>query len=154
MPFRPALAASIVGLVLSVACSPPADDAAADDAATAPAATAPAATQNAGSGGLVIEHLKEGSGPSPAPSDRVKVHYHGTFEDGSVFDSSVQRGQPAVFPLNRVIKCWTEGVGMMKAGGKAKLTCPPGIAYGAAGRPPQIPPSTTLYFEVELLEIQ
>ena len=104
--------------------------------------------------GLQVEHLKEGTGASPTATSRVKVHYHGTFEDGRVFDSSVQRGKPAVFPLNGVIKCWTEGLQQMKVGGKAKLTCPPAIAYGAAGRPPKIPPSTTLYFEVELLEIQ
>ncbi len=104
--------------------------------------------------GLKIEHLVEGKGASPTATSRVKVHYHGTFEDGRVFDSSVERGQPAVFPLNRVIKCWTDGLQQMKVGGKAKLTCPPEIAYGARGRPPKIPPKTTLYFEVELIEIQ
>lgn len=103
--------------------------------------------------GLVIEHLKEGTGPSPKATSVVRVHYHGTFEDGRVFDSSVQRGKPATFPLNRVIPCWTEGLQKMKVGGKAKLTCPAKIAYGARGRPPKIPPNTTLYFEVELLEI-
>lgn len=104
--------------------------------------------------GLTITHLKEGSGPSPTADDVVKVHYHGTFTDGTVFDSSVERGQPAVFPLRRVIPCWTEGVAMMKVGGKARLVCPPELAYGAAGAPPRIPPNATLQFEVELIAIQ
>jgi FKBP-type peptidyl-prolyl cis-trans isomerase FkpA len=104
--------------------------------------------------GLVITHLVEGQGAAPGPTDMVKVHYHGTFPDGSVFDSSVERGTPAQFPLNRVIPCWTEGVGMMKVGGKARLECPPDIAYGAAGAPPRIPPNATLLFEVELLGIE
>ncbi len=108
--------------------------------------------QNAAS--LQIDHITEGTGASPTATSRVKVHYHGTFEDGRVFDSSVDRGQPATFPLNRVIKCWTEGLQMMKVGGKAKLVCPPDIAYGAAGRPPKIPENATLYFEVELLAIE
>ena len=110
---------------------------------------APAAT-----GELRIEHLREGSGSSPTAADRVKVHYHGTFEDGRVFDSSVQRGEPAVFPLGGVIPCWTQGLQQMKVGGKAKLTCPPGLAYGERGAPPTIPPNATLIFEVELLAIQ
>jgi len=103
--------------------------------------------------GLEIIHVTVGTGDSPGPRDTVTVHYHGTFEDGSVFDSSVQRGQPSSFPLNRVIACWTEGVQTMKVGGKAKLVCPAEIAYGANGRPPKIPPNTTLYFDVELIEI-
>ena len=103
--------------------------------------------------GLIITELVPGNDQHPKATDTVLVHYHGTFEDGSVFDSSVQRAQPAVFPLNRVIPCWTEGLQMMKVGGKAKLTCPPGIAYGAAGRPPKIPANSTLYFEVELIEV-
>ena len=96
----------------------------------------------------------EGSGPSPTATDVVRVHYHGTFPDGQVFDSSVERGEPARFPLNRVIACWTEGVQLMKVGGKAKLVCPPEIAYGARGAPPRIPPNATLHFEVELLAIE
>ena len=95
-----------------------------------------------------------GTGPSPTARDTVLVHYHGTFADGGVFDSSVERGQPARFPLNRVIPCWTQGVQQMKVGGKAKLVCPPDLAYGAAGAPPTIPPNATLVFEVELLAIQ
>jgi FKBP-type peptidyl-prolyl cis-trans isomerase FkpA len=104
--------------------------------------------------GLVFESLKEGSGPSPSATDTVRVHYRGTLPDGKEFDSSYQRGQPAEFPLNRVIKCWTEGVQMMKPGGKARLTCPPAIAYGERGAGGVIPPNATLLFEVELLEIK
>ena len=87
------------------------------------------------------------------PTDTVKVHYHGTLRDGSVFDSSVDRGTPAQFSLNRVIPCWTEGVGMMKVGGKSKLVCPSVIAYGERGAPPKIPGNAALTFEVELIEI-
>jgi FKBP-type peptidyl-prolyl cis-trans isomerase FkpA/FKBP-type peptidyl-prolyl cis-trans isomerase FklB len=103
--------------------------------------------------GLVFISTVEGSGESPKAADKVKVHYTGTLTDGSVFDSSVQRGEPATFPLNGVIKCWTEGVQMMKVGGKAKLVCPARIAYGDQGSPPKIKPGATLVFEVELLEI-
>jgi len=105
-------------------------------------------------GGLQIEQIREGTGPSPKATDVVKVHYHGTFSDGRVFDSSVQRGEPASFPLNRVIPCWTQGLQQMKVGGKAKLTCPPELAYGEHGAPPRIPPNATLTFEVELLGIE
>src|SRR5215467_2477291 len=103
--------------------------------------------------GLIITTLKPGTGPSPKATDKVKVHYHGTLTDGTVFDSSVQRGQPIELPLNGVIKCWTEGVQMMKVGGKSKLVCPSDLAYGDQGRPPQIKPGATLVFEVELLDI-
>jgi FKBP-type peptidyl-prolyl cis-trans isomerase FkpA/FKBP-type peptidyl-prolyl cis-trans isomerase FklB len=103
--------------------------------------------------GVIVTTIKPGTGPSPAASDKVKVHYTGTLIDGTVFDSSVQRGQPATFPLNGVIKCWTEGVGTMKVGGKAKLVCPADAAYGDRGAPPKIKPGSTLVFEVELLEI-
>lgn len=103
--------------------------------------------------GLVFLSLKEGSGANPTPSDVVKVHYRGTLPDGKEFDSSYQRNEPAVFPLNRVIACWTEGVQRIKVGGKAKLTCPAQIAYGSRGAGGVIPPNATLFFEVELLEI-
>jgi FKBP-type peptidyl-prolyl cis-trans isomerase len=83
----------------------------------------------------------------------VKVHYRGTLTDGTEFDSSIKRGQPATFPLNGVIKCWTEGVQEMKVGGKSRLVCPSSAAYGDRGSPPAIPPGATLVFEVELLEI-
>src|SRR6185503_6505668 len=84
--------------------------------------------------GLVFKETKAGSGDSPKAADTVKVHYTGKLTDGTVFDSSVQRGEPATFPLNGVIKCWTEGVQKMKVGGKATLTCPSDIAYGDQGR--------------------
>ena len=103
--------------------------------------------------GLVYRSLKEGTGSSPTPTDVVKVHYRGTFTNGKEFDSSYKRGEPASFPLDRVIKCWTEGVQRMKVGGKAKLVCPPAIAYGERGAGGVIPPNATLVFEIELLGI-
>ncbi|MBB2487306.1 FKBP-type peptidyl-prolyl cis-trans isomerase [Mitsuaria sp. WAJ17] len=104
--------------------------------------------------GLVYEELKAGSGEQPTAADKVRVHYVGTFADGREFDSSVRRGQPAEFPLGKVIKCWTEGVQRMKVGGKARLTCPAAIAYGDKGAGGGfIPPGATLHFEVELLGV-
>ena len=103
--------------------------------------------------GLVFRSLKPGAGATPAATDTVKVHYTGTLMDGKVFDSSVQRGTPAEFPLNAVIPCWTEGLQKMKVGEKAKLVCPSAIAYGDAGHPPLIPGGATLVFEVELLDV-
>ena len=103
--------------------------------------------------GLVITEIKPGTGEAPKATDRVKVHYHGTLRDGTVFDSSVKRGEPATFPLNGVIPCWTEGLQLMKVGGKSKLVCPSAIAYGDRGSPPAIKPGAALVFEVELLEI-
>jgi FKBP-type peptidyl-prolyl cis-trans isomerase FkpA len=105
------------------------------------------------SSGLVFRSLKDGTGASPTASDKVKVHYRGTFLDGKEFDSSYKRGEPIEFPLNGVIKCWTEGVQRIKVGGKAKLTCPASIAYGERGAGGVIPPNATLQFEVELLAI-
>ncbi|WP_368355627.1 MULTISPECIES: FKBP-type peptidyl-prolyl cis-trans isomerase [Comamonadaceae] len=119
-------------------------------AASAAAAPAPVTTAS----GLVYESLKEGTGESPKATDVVKVHYRGTFLDGKEFDSSYKRGEPTEFPLNRVIPCWTEGVQRMKPGGKARLTCPPAIAYGAAGAGGVIPPNATLRFEVELVSVR
>lgn len=101
--------------------------------------------------GLVYRTLKPGSGVSPKATDVVKVHYQGSFVDGKVFDSSVQRSEPVEFPLNGVIPCWTEGVQRMKVGEKAKLVCPSDIAYGDQGRGAQLPGGATLVFEVELL---
>ncbi len=102
--------------------------------------------------GLVISTVKAGNGPSPKATDTVKVNYQGTLTDGTVFDSSIKRGEPATFPLNRVIPCWTEGVQLMKVGGKSRLVCPASLAYGDRGSP-RIKPGATLVFEVELLEI-
>ncbi|RYF75690.1 MAG: FKBP-type peptidyl-prolyl cis-trans isomerase [Comamonadaceae bacterium] len=105
--------------------------------------------------GLIYQSIKEGTGAQPAATDTVKVHYRGTFPDGGKeFDSSYKRNEPTEFPLNGVIPCWTEGVQKMKVGGKAKLTCPPGIAYGARGAGGVIPPNATLDFEIELLEVK
>ena len=123
----------------------------AQDAVTAAAAKETGAVVTAS--GLVYLSLKDGTGASPAASDKVKVHYRGTFPDGKEFDSSYKRGEPIEFPLSGVIKCWTEGVQRMKVGGKAKLTCPAAIAYGARGAGGVIPPNATLLFEVELLAI-
>ncbi|MGD9762493.1 MAG: FKBP-type peptidyl-prolyl cis-trans isomerase [Candidatus Binatia bacterium] len=117
-----------------------------------------AASQESGAqrtdSGLIFIELVPGTGESPKATDTVKVQYHGTLRDGTVFDSSRDRGTPATFPLNRVIPCWTEGVQKMKVGGKAKLICPANIAYGDRGAPPKIKPGAPLVFEVELLEIQ
>lgn len=103
--------------------------------------------------GLVFIPIVEGSGESPTATDIVRVHYQGTLRDGTVFDSSLQRGTPAEFALNRVIPCWTEGLTMMKVGGKATLVCPSEIAYGDGGKGSGIPGGAALKFEVELLEI-
>jgi FKBP-type peptidyl-prolyl cis-trans isomerase FkpA len=103
--------------------------------------------------GTLYKELTAGTGEKPAATDTVKVHYKGTLVDGTEFDSSYKRNQPTEFPLNGVIKCWTEGVGNMKVGAKARLTCPSDIAYGDSGRPPTIPGGAVLVFEVELLEI-
>ena len=103
--------------------------------------------------GIVITTLTPGTGASPAATDEVKVHYEGKLIDGSVFDSSVQRGEPATFPLNGVIPCWTEAVQTMKVGGKSRIVCPSDLAYGDRGSPPQIRPGATLIFEVQLLDI-
>lgn len=116
------------------------------------AATEPGAKKTAS--GMVIQEIKPGTGASPTATNTVKVHYHGTLPDGTVFDSSVQRGQPATFPLNGVIKCWTEGLQLMKVGGKSKLVCPPELAYGDRSPSPKIPAGATLVFEVELLDIE
>jgi FKBP-type peptidyl-prolyl cis-trans isomerase FkpA len=103
--------------------------------------------------GLVVTTIKPGNGTSPKPTDKVKVHYTGTLVDGTVFDSSVQRNEPATFQLNGVIPCWTEGMQLMKVGGKSKFVCPAALAYGDRGAPPKITPGATLVFDVELLEI-
>ena len=103
--------------------------------------------------GMLYSSIKPGTGASPKATDTVQVHYQGTLTNGTIFDSSVQRGEPATFPLNQVIPCWTEGLQLMKVGGKGKLVCPSDIAYGDRGRPPKIPPGATLIFEVEVLDI-
>ncbi len=102
--------------------------------------------------GIIIQEMTAGTGANPAAEDTVSVHYHGTLRDGTVFDSSVDRGEPATFPLTGVIPCWTEGVQRIAVGGKSRLVCPPDLAYGPQGRP-GIPGNAALVFEVELLEI-
>ncbi len=134
--------------VLVAICALPAfsqDDFAAAAAKEAGATVSPS--------GLVYLSLKEGTGSPPAAADKVKVNYRGVFQNGKEFDSSYKGGYPIEFPLNRVIPCWTEGVQRMKVGGKAKLTCPPAIAYGERGAGNVIPPNATLQFEIELLDI-
>jgi FKBP-type peptidyl-prolyl cis-trans isomerase FkpA len=103
--------------------------------------------------GVIYKELKAGTGQSPKATDTVKVNYRGTLTNGTEFDSSYKRGEPAEFPLNGVIPCWTEGVQKLKVGGKAQLVCPAATAYGEQGSPPTIPPGATLVFEVELLSI-
>jgi FKBP-type peptidyl-prolyl cis-trans isomerase FkpA len=102
--------------------------------------------------GLIYRELRPGTGPSPRPADTVRVNYRGTLVDGTEFDSSYSRNEPAEFGLDHVIPCWTEGLQKMKVGGKAKLVCPSELAYGDKGRP-SIPGGAALIFEVELLGI-
>lgn len=104
--------------------------------------------------GLIYTELRPGTGASPSASDTVHAHYEGRLTDGTVFDSSYKRGAPTPFPLNGVIKCWTEGIQKMKVGGKARLICPSDIGYGDGGNPPKIPGGATLVFDVELVEIE
>ena len=140
------------------------DDGAKSDAnSTAATPAAPPAASSTGAtnewtttaSGLKYQVLKRGTGTvSPKPTDTVKVHYHGTLLDGTVFDSSVQRGEPISFPLNGVIPGWTEGLQLMKVGDKFKFEIPPNLAYGPNSPSPKIPPNSTLVFEVELLGIQ
>jgi len=105
------------------------------------------------SSGLIYKVLTPGTGESPKLTDTVKVHYKGTFIDGTEFDSSYKRGEPTEFPVTKVIKCWTEGLQKMKVGEKAQLVCPPGIAYGDKGMGGVVPPGAVLVFQIELLEI-
>jgi len=122
------------------------------EAFLAKAAAEKGATKTAS--GLIITTLTAGTGPAPQVSDTVKVHYQGTLADGTVFDSSLQRGEPITLPLaGGIIKCWSEGVPLMNVGGKSRLVCPPDLAYGDQGRPPRIKPGATLVFEIEVLEI-
>ena len=103
--------------------------------------------------GLTYKSVREGTGASPTATDAVRVHYRGTLMDGTEFDSSYKRNEPATFPLNRVIPCWTQGVQRMKVGGKAEFICPSELAYGERGAGGTIPPNATLRFEIELLDI-
>lgn len=144
--------ACIAAVGLSMASVSPAVAQAKPDKALAAAAKEPGAKVTAS--GLVILMVKEGKGPRPVATSTVRVHYKGMFPDGREFDSSYQRGEPIEFPLNGVIKCWTEGVALMRVGGAARLTCPSSIAYGARGAGGVIPPNATLVFEVVLLGVR
>ena len=104
--------------------------------------------------GMVYRSIKDGSGKSPTADNTVEVNYRGTLTNGKEFDSSYKRKQSIQFPLSGVIPCWTEGVQKMKVGGKAKLVCPPELAYGARGAGRDVPPNATLIFEVELLDVK
>lgn len=144
---------SIRSLAIALAITAAAGAAMAQTTSAAEAAKEPGAVVT--SSGLVYRSLGEGAGAAPTSIDVVKVHYRGTFLDGREFDSSYKRGEPIEFPLNGVIKCWTEGVQKMKVGGKAKLTCPASIAYGERGAGGGvIPPNATLQFEVELIAVK
>lgn len=118
------------------------------------ATAATAAKVETTASGIQITTLKAGTGTAPKATDTVTVHYRGTLADGKEFDSSYKRGQPATFPLSGVVPCWTEGVQKIKVGGKAKLVCPPQLAYGSRGVPGVIPADATLTFEVEVLAIK
>lgn len=143
--------AGTAALALALLAGTPAQ-AQAQDTALAKAAAEKGAVVT--TSGLVYRSLKDGNGTTPLATDTVRVHYRGTFTDGKEFDSSHKRGEPASFPVGRVIKCWTEGLQLMKVGGKAKLTCPAAIAYGERGTPGgPIPPNSVLQFEVELLAV-
>jgi FKBP-type peptidyl-prolyl cis-trans isomerase FkpA len=148
---------SVVGLACVAACAPPSSPPAANPPAGA--ASVPNLGELTGKSrvttpsGIVFESLQTGNGPSPKATDTVKVHYRGTFPDGREFDSSYKRGQPTSFPLNRVIPCWTEAVQLMRPGGKARITCPPQLAYGERGAGGVIPPNATLMFDIELISI-
>jgi FKBP-type peptidyl-prolyl cis-trans isomerase len=104
--------------------------------------------------GLLYQSLSPGTGPSPGPRDRVRVHYEGRLRSGEVFDGTRLRETAAIFPLETVIACWTEGLQKMQVGGRARIVCPPALAYGDSGYPPHVPPNSLLDFEVELIEIE
>ncbi len=145
-------AVTVICAVFCMAAAKPAMAQMAADLALINAAKEPGAKVTAS--GMVILMVKEGAGTQPTAASTVKVHYKGFFPDGREFDSSYKRGEPIEFPLNGVIKCWTEGVALMKVSGAAKLTCPSSIAYGARGAGGVIPPNATLVFEVVLLGVR
>ena len=150
MPMLSPLHRSLAAAFFALAATLPAAQAQPDPLVSAAAESGAVVTAS----GLVFRSLKDGKGASPAVTDTVQVHYRGSFPDGREFDSSYKRNKPASFPLNRVIKCWTEGVQRMKVGGTARLTCPAAIAYGDTGAGGgEIPPGAVLRFEVELLAI-
>lgn len=144
----------LAGALCLVACNKASKVEAPAETSTAPVA-APAGEQKTTASGLKYQVLKQGTGTvSPKATDTVKVHYHGTLLNGTVFDSSVQRGEPISFPLNAVIPGWTEGLQLMKVGDKFRFEIPANLAYGPASPSPLIPPNSTLVFEVDLLGIE
>ena len=149
-PFRLVFLATVLGTSLSAGAATP-------KCGSGPDAAKCGANKNASvqtmASGVVIDTKVMGKGARPTATSVVKVHYRGTLDNGQEFDSSFKRGEPAVFPLNRVIPCWTEGVSTMAVGGKAALTCPAETAYGARGAGASVPPNARLTFEVELLDI-
>jgi FKBP-type peptidyl-prolyl cis-trans isomerase FklB len=154
------VAAGVAALAFAACSKPETASSPAEKTETAAAApAAPAAAPSAGGqvvttkSGLQYEVLASGAGKSPTATDRVTVNYRGTLTDGTEFDSSYKRGQPAVFPVNRVIPGWTEALQLMKEGDKWKLTIPPQLAYGERGAGKLIPPNSTLVFEVELIKV-
>jgi FKBP-type peptidyl-prolyl cis-trans isomerase FkpA len=155
----PAFACCLLPLAAITACAAAPAGAPATTTAQAATSSAPNAAAVTGSAkttlpsGVIFESVTTGSGPSPKATDTVKVNYRGTLPDGREFDSSYKRGQPASFPLNRVIPCWTQAVQLMKPGGKARVTCPPDTAYGSRGAGGVIPPNATLMFDIELISI-
>ena len=153
------LSVALAAAICLVGCSKPAESTADKPADKAPAAAPSDSSQKSEMkttpSGLKYQVLKQGTGTvSPKATDTVKVHYHGTLLNGTVFDSSVVRGEPISFPLNQVIAGWTEGLQLMKVGDKFKFEIPPNLAYGPASPSPAIPPNSTLVFEVELLGIE
>jgi len=151
-PLQSKLLKCVFAAALSMTVASPLFAQATPDKFLAAAAKEPGAKVTAS--GLVIQMVKEGKGAQPSATSTVRVHYRGMFPDGKEFDSSYSRGEPIEFPLNGVIKCWTEGVALMKVGGAARLTCPSSIAYGARGAGGVIPPNATLVFEVTLLGVR
>jgi FKBP-type peptidyl-prolyl cis-trans isomerase len=149
------LAAALCLVGCSKTTEPAAENPTAQPSPSGPTATAPNSDMITTASGLKYQILKRGTGTvSPNATDVVSVHYQGTLLDGTVFDSSLERGQPATFPLNGVIRGWTEGLQLMNVGDKFKFVIPPNLAYGANSPSPKIPPNSTLVFEVELLDIK
>lgn len=152
----PAFACSLLFLAATTACvaaPAPTSTTVAQAATSSAPILAASGTKTTLPSGVVFESLAAGSGASPHATDTVKVNYRGTLPDGREFDSSYKRGQPISFPLNGVIPCWTQGVQLMKPGGKARITCPSGLAYGERGAGGVVPPNATLVFEIELISI-
>jgi len=149
---RTSLAATSLGLFVALLVVSP-NAYAGDEAALAPASPVRRFVRVPAPDGIQIRRYNKTDGASPGKKDRVVVHYHGTLEDGTVFDSSRERGHPSVFPMKKVVPCWQQALALLHVGEEARLTCPPETAYGAKGSPPRVPPWETLTFEIELVGI-